>query len=416
MPSPKSRDPARRTSWLPRILLALFALLVLAEVLTRVVGPPVAGRLGVDMRPTSALLADQGERIRALRADDTSHLMLDSMLGWRFRPGYASARDRMNAAGLRSDREYDVERPAGVRRIAVFGDAYAYGAEVPNEEAWPALLEAAAPGLEVLNHGVGGFGTDQAFLQYLRDGSRYGPEVVLIGFSPVGLRRSVNVWPRFISADEAPIAKPRFRLDGASGPMLVPNPLATDADWERLLAEPRDGVRALGEHDAWYEPLRYANPLYDLSALVRFKVGLGTKAWRRCCWAERPMQGGAFREGTEAFAVQRAVLLTFADSVRARGAQPVIVLFPDHDSVEGARQGGQAVYAPLRESLREGVRAASGAPAGTPVLDLLDAFTDDATTATGTWFAPGGHYSREGNARIAAWLGPQLAAVTEPGR
>lgn len=399
MPKPPSRRIGRT------LVIGLVLAIVLSELFFTFAGPPLAARLGLDTRRVSAVLEEQSRRIRAMRADDGSLLMLDPELGWRFRPAYDSGKHQLNAAGLRSARDYALERTPGVRRVAVFGDAYAYAAEVENAEAWPALMEAADSSLEMLNHGVGGFGTDQALLHFLRDGMRHAPDLVLIGFSPVSLRRSVNVYPRFIATSEAPPAKPRFLLDSAGRLELLPNPLASSADWDRLLEEPRR-VTELGAHDQWYEPWRYENPLHDLSATVRFTVALGTKVWRKCCWAERIASGGSFREDSPAFAVQRAVLLAFADSVRARGARPVIVMLPDLETVEGVRDGRPAMYASLRDSLVTARRA--------PVLDLLDAFIAAPTDVPPrSWFAPGGHYSATGNAVVAQWLATRLASVED---
>ena len=57
-----------------------------------------------------------------------------------------------------------------------------YGNEVKDEEAWPAQLEALT-GLEVLTAGIGGYGTDQAYLAYRRFGRSYNARIVLIGFT-----------------------------------------------------------------------------------------------------------------------------------------------------------------------------------------------------------------------------------------
>lgn len=399
MPKP----PSRRTGRV--VVIGLVLAIVLSELFFTFAGPFLAGQLGLDTRRVSAVLEDQSRRIRAMRADDGSLLLLDPELGWRFRPAYDSGKHQLNAAGLRSEGDHDLQRKPGVRRVAVFGDAYAYAAEVENREAWPTLMEAADSTLELLNHGVGGFGTDQALLYFLRDGMRYAPDVVLIGFSPVSLRRAVNVYPRFIATSEAPPAKPRFRLDAEGALELLPNPLATNTDWDRLLEEPRRVIE-LGVHDQWYEPWRYENPLHDLSATMRFGVALGTKVWRKCCWSERIAAGGSFREEASAFAVQRAVLLAFADSVRARGASPVIVMLPDLETVQGVREGRPAMYSSLHDSLVAAARA--------PVVDLLDAFAAAPTdVAPRSWFAPGGHYSATGNTVVARWLAARLDSLGE---
>src|SRR6185503_2752348 len=68
-------------------------------------------------------------------------------------------------------------KPSGVRRVVVIGDSQAWGYGVGDDETIPAQLqrllnEAGGARYEVLNLGVGGYGTDQAFLKYLVEGRR----------------------------------------------------------------------------------------------------------------------------------------------------------------------------------------------------------------------------------------------------
>ena len=128
------------------------------------------------IRRRSAILREQTDRIGSLL--DSSHhgsLALDSLLGWRYRPGYSSETDHLNAQGLRARREYAPIPATGTWRVAAFGDSFVYGNEVRDEDTWCALLEAGAGDLEVLNYGVGGYGLDQAFLRFQSEGMALRP-------------------------------------------------------------------------------------------------------------------------------------------------------------------------------------------------------------------------------------------------
>ncbi len=377
----------------------MLALVVACEIIALATGP-LQRRLGFDTRKMGPILAEQTAGIRSRLADTEDVIILDPVLGWRNRPGHAAGLHRINSAGVRSAREYDSLPSAGTLRVATFGAAYVYGAEVPNDTSWAAVMERGAPGLEVLNYGVGGYGTDQAFLLYQREGQRFAPDVVLIGFAPFNLRRSMYRYTRFSSTDEPPLTKPRFKLDAAGRLALVPNPLPGRDDWERVAAEPRE-IIAAGVDDEWYDALRYENPLYDRSATVRLAVAAGVRVWRRYLWPGRPIAKGQFRAEASAFAVQRAIMTAFADSVRARGATPIFVLLPDQASVWAVQSGQPAVHAPLRDSLRAG--------GATEVLDLADIFARHAS-ANGDegMFAPGGHYGPVGNRLVAEHLTTRL--------
>jgi hypothetical protein len=389
-------------------LTAFGVLLTAIEVALRLASPALQSLLGLQLVPTSEFVADHARRAKVLLNDSTTRTVLDPVVGWRYRPGFESDADRINLQGLRSSREFTPDAQPGVRRIAAFGDSFVFGSEVANDESWIAALDRASSDVEVLNYGVGGFGTDQAFLLYLREGATFAPEVVLIGFAPINLRRAENVYPRFVSSSDVPVVKPRFVLESDSL-RLIPNPLPTRADWERTVSDPYR-ILDVGEHDVWYDPIQFRNPLFEWSATVRVGVTLGLRVWRKYLWSGRLLTGDEFRPESPAFALQLKLLETFADSVRARGALPVVVIFPDHASLRrvlkagGAERGGprRPVYAPLRDSL-----VARGS---TPVLDLLDAFRAAGTEDDlPSWFAPGLHYSPDGNMVVARWLKDQLA-------
>jgi hypothetical protein len=93
---------------------------------------------------------------------------------------------RINSKGMRADREYPYEKPAGVRRIVCLGDSFTAGYEVAVEDCFASVLERelAARGhrVEVLNSGVSGFGTAEECLYLERELIRYAPDVVVLSF------------------------------------------------------------------------------------------------------------------------------------------------------------------------------------------------------------------------------------------
>jgi hypothetical protein len=121
-------------------------------------------------------------------------------VGWARGPylmRWAESRDgsrillRYNSVGLR-DVEHRYEKPPGVYRILVLGDSFAEAKEVELEQVFTRALEKllnerlGSPELryEVINGGVGAWGTDQELLFYLYEGYRYAPDIVLLDFTP----------------------------------------------------------------------------------------------------------------------------------------------------------------------------------------------------------------------------------------
>ena len=87
-----------------------------------------------------------------------------------------------NSTGQRGTREYAAERDPSVQRIVTIGDSFTFGECVDDAEAFTARLEAMSPAREVVNLAVHGYGHDQMLLRLRREGGRYSPDVVLLGF------------------------------------------------------------------------------------------------------------------------------------------------------------------------------------------------------------------------------------------
>jgi len=93
---------------------------------------------------------------------------------------------RINSKGLRADREYPYEKPAGTQRIVCLGDSFTAGYEVELEDCFTRVLEreltAQGRAVEVLDAGVSGFGTAEECLYLERELIRYQPDVVVVSF------------------------------------------------------------------------------------------------------------------------------------------------------------------------------------------------------------------------------------------
>lgn len=117
--------------------------------------------------------------------------MPDATRGWVLAPSATSfqrTRDygvlvRTNSQGLR-DREHELLPAPGRFRILVLGDSFMEAYQVPLEASLPWRLEErlAGRGGEVLNLGVGGYGTAQELLALEHDGLRYRPNLVVLSF------------------------------------------------------------------------------------------------------------------------------------------------------------------------------------------------------------------------------------------
>lgn len=85
----------------------------------------------------------------------------------------------VNSQHLRALREYTKEKPNNITRIAVFGDSFTWGGEVPDRFTFPYLIEQLLPNSEVLNYGIEGVGIDVMYERWKYEALNYSPDVVV---------------------------------------------------------------------------------------------------------------------------------------------------------------------------------------------------------------------------------------------
>ncbi len=110
-------------------------------------------------------------------AAERVHTQYDTDLGWinipnaaipdMYGPGLSF---HTNSRGFRNTRDFTKERTAGKRRVVCSGDSFTLGYGVADARTWVSRLEILDPSLETVNMGQGGYGIDQSYLWFRRDG------------------------------------------------------------------------------------------------------------------------------------------------------------------------------------------------------------------------------------------------------
>jgi lysophospholipase L1-like esterase len=141
----------------------------------------------VGVSTVGTLLAlEGGARLYATATNQVRGMTFDPELGWKPRPHVtkfdsvwgATRPARTNSRGWR-DGERTYAKPAGTRRAVALGDSFTFGTDADDGERFTDLLPALA-GLEVVNLGVAGYGTDQELRVLEIEGLRYDPDIVIL--------------------------------------------------------------------------------------------------------------------------------------------------------------------------------------------------------------------------------------------
>jgi hypothetical protein len=157
------------------------------------------------------------------------------VLGYRFVPGVKARVPhegggylvRANAAGFRSEHEFTPARPPGAYRALLFGDSFTAGDGVSNRDRYGDLLERQVPGVQVLNFGLPGSGTDQQYLAWREMAAGIEHDLLVLAVQVENIRRVAARYRTFeAEGREVVLAKPYFTLggDGALSLHGVPVP------------------------------------------------------------------------------------------------------------------------------------------------------------------------------------------------
>lgn len=120
---------------------------------------------------------------------EANHTQYDAQLGWvnlpqvdlpnQYGPGIDVT---TNSQRFRNQSDFSRLVPADKIRLICSGDSFTFGYGVDNAHTWCHLLMAQDSRLQTVNMGQGGYGVDQAYLWYKRDGTKLEHDIHLFAF------------------------------------------------------------------------------------------------------------------------------------------------------------------------------------------------------------------------------------------
>lgn len=311
------------------------------------------------------------------------HTQYDELLGWANIPNLYIADMygpgvylQTNSQGFRNKQDFNPEPPDGKLRIICSGDSFTFGYGVDNDRTWCQLLSAKDERLETVNMGQGGYGVDQAYLWYKRDGQKLDHDIHLFAFITTDFKR--------MQRDEFNgYAKPLLKVQNDT--LLVTNvPVSWRSFYMPWLTQNREAI----------------DDLKSTQLLRTFFI-----AEAETTSSDQPASEESSPELVAAKILEDLIKLN-----QAQNSQLVLVYLPGQNFTgDDLKHWRQVIHTVAEQQ-------------GVPLLDLVETFKDlPAEEITSLFIQKGeidyqgaaGHYTSKGNQYVADVLYEQLMALPE---
>jgi hypothetical protein len=280
------------------------------------------------------------------------------ILGWTSERWWDSG--DLDANGSRLSPAFPV---LGSECMSVYGDSFAWSAEVDSESAWPNQL-ARLLNCRVANYGVGGYGADQAYLRFLNNDLDKAPKVILAIFSG-DIERHVNQNRFLLTGRRGALfgLKPRFILTANGEISLIPIPDFSYQEFISMLSDPKHYLpyeNFLPDTDGGPVSLSFPYTLFFLRAASK-QIQLSRQVspqWHALYSPDHP---------SKALSLTEKIASAFSSDAAKQEKQPYVVLLPSAQDMKYFREFDSWSYGELLRRL---------AARGVPVLNVGEAFRD----------------------------------------
>jgi hypothetical protein len=233
--------------------------------------------------------------------------------------------------------------------VSLYGDSFAWGAEVPDSDA-PHNQLAGILGCRVATYAFGGYGIDQAVLRHALNEGDLAPIAILVLY-PHDILRSLTHNAGFVLRNRTYfMLKPKFVIDDHGELRLKPVPFTT---FEQVRAYVDDPDRALAD-----DPFRPGGDLGGVEARFPFSVAalraLAHPHFRKLARAALGNETEiSYFFNTDPRASELAVRLVhyFVTNAKNRGQTPIVVILPTKSDMDYQLGTASCQYAPFADRL-----------------------------------------------------------------
>lgn len=264
------------------------------------------------------------------------------VLGWPSPNSFGQKKRDLNGA-----RRSPAYPQPGNECVSIYGDSFAWGDEVDDENAWPNLLSRRL-GCRVANFGVGGYGVDQAYLRYLNNTKDKAKTVVLTIFSE-NIQRHINQWRVLLTGGVLPFSlKPRFVLNSNKKIEMIPLPDLTLEEFNKMRYSPGDFLQyeyylPASRHGPKYSRFSYTSALLQMLLDERVLTKLaGKPSFSYLYDTHHESQG---------LEITTQIIVSFYTKALEQNKLLHVVLIPSGSEIEYFLTTGHWVFQPLIQEL-----------------------------------------------------------------
>ena len=236
--------------------------------------------------------------------------------------------------------------------VALYGDSYTQS-EVVEQYAWGDLL-AKKINCRVNNFGVGGYGTDQSYLRFLRNISD-SSDIVILNHMSENIVRNVNQFRDYMYSHGGMGFKPRFVLNEEDELQLIEMPAFNEQEYADFFIQPdkylkHDYFVPGGEAGQQFFKFPYTFNLIKAFHHIRIKAKLKKIRGRS---SEYYFDLYNPDHPTSALFITAAIMKNFVNEAKERGQKPVLTILPMPYDFIHFRKTGKWPYQNLIDLLEQ---------------------------------------------------------------
>lgn len=231
--------------------------------------------------------------------------------------------------------------------VSLYGDSFTWGDHVDQDHAWGNILSDTLQ-VRVSNYGVGGYGSDQAFLRFLQNTGDEA-KIVFLNHLSENIIRNVNQYRQLLYAGEGLSFKPRFIIQQNGSLELIPLPGFSEEEYSDVVHDPGSHLPYeyfIPNGPSGIQKLSFPFTWTLLKCFNNFHI--------RAKLLQVPWYAEFYEEDhpSQALSVTIGILKQFHQEALARGKTPIITIIPDEPDLVYFRKNGRWPYQSLIGGLK----------------------------------------------------------------